>query len=144
MQVSACPWSPLRGPRTPQGGPGSRLGESYPRPVTFESTLGELGFRLERQARGVDHYARRPNRFLTYWVQVHDNGTALFTWEFAIGEYSATLGLQVGSDEHLNTFLFPREDARGPQDPAWLSGQIETTELLLRSVSLLDAEDGAS
>jgi hypothetical protein len=142
--VSACPWSPLRGPRTPQVGldPGSEshiLG-----PVMFESTLGELGFRLERQARGVDHYARRPNRFLTYWVQVHDNGTALFTWEFAIGEYSATLGLQVGSDEHLNTFLFPREDARGPQDPAWLSGQIETTELLLRSVSLLDAEDGAS
>jgi hypothetical protein len=112
--------------------------------VTFEAALGELGFGLERQARGVDHYSRRPNRFLTYWVQVQENGTALFTWEFAIAEYAATLGLQVGSDEHLNTFLFPRQDARGPQDASWLSGQIETTELLLRSFSLLDAQDGAS
>jgi hypothetical protein len=112
--------------------------------VTFQEALGELGFRLERQARGVDHYARRPNRFLTYWVQAHDNGSALFTWEFAIAEYAATLGLQVGSDEHLNTFLFPRADSRGPQDPAWLSSQIETTELLLRSVSLLDARDPQS
>jgi hypothetical protein len=104
----------------------------------------ELGFALERRARGVDHYARRPNRFLTYWVQVHDDGTALFTWEFAIGEYAATMGLQVGSDEHLNTFLFPRGDARGPQDEAWLAGQIETTELLLRSFSLIEPEDASS
>jgi hypothetical protein len=104
----------------------------------------ELGFVLERRARGVDHYARRPNRFLTYWVQIHDDDTALFTWEFAIGEYAATLGLQVGSDEHLNTFLFPREDARGLQDRAWLAGQIETTELLLRSFSLVEPEDVSS
>jgi hypothetical protein len=104
----------------------------------------ELGFVLERQVRGVDHHVRRPNRFLTYWVQIHDDGTALFTWEFAIGEYAATLGLQVGSDEHLNTFLFPRDDARGPQDAAWLAGQIETTELLLRSFSLVEPEAASS
>lgn len=112
--------------------------------MTFEDSLREMGFTLERGVRGVGHYARRPNRFLTYWVQAHPDGTALFTWEFAVAEYAATLGLQIGSDEHLNTFLFPRTDARGPQDPAWLAGQIETTEMLLRSISLLDAEDGAS
>ena len=112
--------------------------------VTFEGSLRELGFTLERQTRGVDHFARRPNRFLTYWVQAHDDGSALFSWEFAIGEYAATMGLQVGSDEHLNTFLFPQRDARGPQDAAWFAGQIETTELLLRSISLLDPDGEAS
>jgi hypothetical protein len=70
-------------------------------------------------------------------VHVQTDGTALFTWEFAIGEYMSTLGLQVGSDEHLNTFLFPREDTRGPQEPAWLAAQVERTEALLRSISFL-------
>ena len=112
--------------------------------MRFEESLGELGFTLERRSRGTAHYARRPHRFLTYWVQASDDGSALFTWEFAIAEFAATLGLQVGSDEHLNTFLFPRTDARGPQDPAWLAGQIETTELLLRSISLLDADGDGS
>ncbi|MGH2675557.1 MAG: hypothetical protein ACRDKA_05320 [Actinomycetota bacterium] len=109
--------------------------------MTFEETLPRLGFGLDRENRGVRHYARRPNRYLTYWLQSHDDGSALFTWEFAIGEYAAGLGLQVGSDEHLNTFLFPREDARGPQEPAWVASQVERTEALLRSVSLLAPED---
>ncbi len=112
--------------------------------MEFDAVLRDLGFKLERDNRGVRHYAQRPTRYLTYWVQAHEDGTALFSWEFAIAEFAAARGLQVGSDEHLNTFLFPRTDARGPQDPAWLAGQIETTEMLLRSVSLLDAEDGAS
>ncbi len=30
--------------------------------------------------------------------------TALFTFEFAIGEYLATKGIQIGSDETLNQF----------------------------------------
>ena len=109
--------------------------------MTFEETLGALGFSLDRESRGVRHYARRPNPYLTYWLQAHEDGTALFTWEFAIGEYAAGLGLQVGSDEHLNTFLFPREDARGPQDPAWLAAQLDRTEALLRSVSLMAADE---
>jgi hypothetical protein len=108
--------------------------------MPFEATLGEWSFALDRESRGVRHYVRRPNPYLTYWVQVHEDGTALFTWEFAIGEYAATLDLQVGSDEHLNTFLFPRRDARGPQDLAWLASQIERTEALLRSVSLDPAQ----
>jgi hypothetical protein len=100
--------------------------------------LDKLGFAPDRESRGVRHFARRPTAFLTYWVQAYDDGTALFTWEFAIGEYAASLGLQVGSDEHLNTFLYPRDDARGPQDAAWLASQLERTEAILRSFSLLD------
>jgi hypothetical protein len=108
--------------------------------VTFEDSLAALGFAFDREARGTRHYARRPNPHLTFWVQVYQDGTALFTWEFAIGEYAATRGLQVGSDEHLNTFLYPREDARGPQEPAWLASQIERTEALLRSITLLETD----
>jgi hypothetical protein len=106
--------------------------------VGFEEALRDLGFVSERSTRGVVHHAARPNPYLTYWVQTYPDGTALFTWEFAIAEYAATLGMQVGSDEHLNTFLYPQIDARGPQDPAWLASQLERTEALLRSVSLLD------
>ena len=104
----------------------------------FDESLESLGFRRDRETRGVRHFASHPNGFLTYWIQVHDDGTALFSWEFAIGEYAATLGLQVGSDEHLNTFLFPRDDTRGPQDPAWVAAQLERTEAVLRSFSLLE------
>ena len=106
--------------------------------MSFEGSLATMGFRLDRETRGIAHYAARPNRYLTYWVQSDEDGGALFSWEFAIAEYAATLGLQVGSDEHLNTFLFPRRDARGPQDPAWVAGQIERTEAVLRSFSLLE------
>lgn len=106
--------------------------------MTFEEALATLGFALDRESRGVRHFHRRPNAFLTYWLQTREDGTALFTWEFAIAEYAATLGLQVGSDEHLNTFLFPSDDATGPQEPAWVAAQIERTEALLRSVRLID------
>ena len=63
-----------------------------------------------------------------------------FSWEFAIAEFAAARGLQVGSDEHLNTFLYPRSDDRGPQDGAWLASRLERTEALLRSLSFLDPE----
>ena len=107
--------------------------------MSFEGSLAELGFRLDREVRGARYFVARPNPFLTYWLHAFDDGRALFTWEFAIGEYAATKGLQVGSDEHLNSFLYPRDDARGPQDAAWLAAQIERAEHLLRSFSLFDA-----
>ena len=109
--------------------------------MDFEGALRDLGFVLSRRSRGVDHYTRQENPYLAYTVQALPDGTALFTWELAIAEYVATLGMQVGSDEHLNTFLFPREDAHGPQDPAWVSAQIERTEALLGSVSFVDLEE---
>ena len=111
--------------------------------MDFEEALAQLGFIEERSSRDVRHFALRPNPFLTYWVQVHGDGDALFTWEFAIAEYMATLGLQVGSDERLNTFLYPREDTRGPQDPAWLVEQIDRVEAVLRSISFLDHPSGS-
>jgi hypothetical protein len=106
--------------------------------VTFEEALARFGFSLDRESRGVRHFVRRPNRYLTYWLQAREDGSALFTWEFAIAEFAADRGLQVGSDEHLNTFLFPREDTVGPQEPTWVAAQIERTEARLRSVRLLD------
>jgi len=107
--------------------------------VSFEEALRRRGFAPVRQSRGIRHFARKPNDFLTYWVQIRPDGTALFSWEFAIAEYVSTLGLQVGSDEHLNTFLYPKVDERGPQDPAWLTGCIDRAEAVLESVSLLEA-----
>lgn len=108
--------------------------------MDLEPTLRDLGFAFERQSRGALQYAARPNRFLTYWVHLYGDGTALFTWEFAIAEYAATRGLQVGSDEHLNTFLYPQHDSRGPQDPAWVAEQIDRTEAVLGTLSFLDAD----
>lgn len=108
--------------------------------MTFEEALAGFGFTLDREVRVTRHYLLRPSSYLTYWLQAREDGTALFTWEFAIGSFAASLGLQVGSDEHLNSFLFPREDASGPQEPAWVAAQIERTEALLRSVRLLEQD----
>lgn len=104
--------------------------------MTFEEALARLGFApaAGRSPRGVRAYAARPNPFLTYTVQCFDDGTALFSWEFAVGEYLSTRGIQFGSDEALNQFIFPRQDDRGPQEPGWLAGAIERAESLLASV----------
>ena len=106
--------------------------------MSFDGALRDLGFALDRESRGIRYFVARPNPFLTYAVHVADDGTALFTWEFAISAYASTKGLQVGSGEELNTFLYPREDVRGPQDPAWVAAQLERAEHALRSFSLLD------
>lgn len=108
--------------------------------VEFREALAELGFVTDRPTRGADLYVKRHNPYLTYWVHAYEDGTALFTWEFAIGEYVATLGMQVGSDEHLNTFLYPAADVRGTQDPVWLVQQMDHAEARLRSLSLVDPE----
>jgi hypothetical protein len=106
--------------------------------VAVEDALRDLGFVVDRRTRDASYHAARPTPYLTYWVHLYGDGSALFTWEFAIAEYAGTLGLQVGSGEELNTFLYPREDVRGPQDPAWVVAQIDATEAVLRSFSLLD------
>lgn len=101
----------------------------------FEETLAKLGFhRAERSSRGTQTYVAEPNPYLTYSVQAFDDGSALFTWEFAVGEYLRTKGIQFGSDETLNQFAFPREDERGPQDGAWLVGCVERAEAQLASI----------
>jgi hypothetical protein len=104
--------------------------------VDFDEALARLGFvpSSDRAPRGVRAFAARPNPFLTYTVQAFEDGTALFSWEFAVGEYLATKGIQFGSDETLNQFMFPRRDDRGPHDAAWLAGAIERAEAQLSSV----------
>jgi hypothetical protein len=106
--------------------------------MAFEEALRDLRFLLERDSRTSRSYVARPNRFLTYYVQTYEDGSALFTWEFAIAAWATSRGLQVGSGEELNTFLYPQNDARGPQDAAWVAAQIERTEALLRSASFLE------
>jgi hypothetical protein len=106
--------------------------------VEFEEALARYGFERsnERAPRGVRLYTASPNPYLTYTVQAFEDGTALFSWEFAVGEYLATKGIQFGSDETLNQFAYPREDIRGPQDAAWLAGAVEQAEVLLADVRL--------
>jgi hypothetical protein len=110
--------------------------------VDFEEALERLGFVTadERTARGVRLYEAHPNRFLTCWVHAYPDGTALMTWEFAIADYVATRGIQVGSNESLNTYLYPREDLRGPQDSAWLASALDGVEESLRALRFDDPE----
>jgi hypothetical protein len=111
--------------------------------MDFFETLGRLGFVLaqDRPSRGVQTYRAEPNRYLSYWVHTYEDGSALFTWEFAITDYLLERGMQLGSSERLNTYMFPVEDQRGPQESAWLAHVIETTEARLRSVDLADPEN---
>lgn len=104
--------------------------------MNFQEALVKFGFHPTsgRAPRGVRVLVAEPNPFLTYTVQAFDDGTALFTWEFAVGEYLRTKGIQFGSDETLNQFAFPREDIRGPQDGAWLVEAIERAEAQLASI----------
>jgi hypothetical protein len=110
--------------------------------VEFREALARLGFHESagRRPRGVEILTAEPNRYLTYTVQLFGDGTALFSWEFAVGEYLRTRGIQFGSDETLNQFMFPREDERGPQDAAWLAGAIDRAEDALRSIRFDEPE----
>ena len=104
--------------------------------MDFEETLATLGFHpaAGRTPEGVQVLVAEPNPFLTYTVQAFDDGTALFSWEFAVGEYLRTKGIQFGSDETLNQFMFPREDTRGPQDGGWLADAIQQAQTQLASL----------
>jgi hypothetical protein len=106
--------------------------------VDFQEAMTRLGFRrsVERGFRQgeVALYTARPNAFMTYSVHAYPDGSAMFTWEFALGDYLAERDIQVGSDEQLNQFMYPRQDLRGTQDGTWLIGAIERTEAQLSSI----------
>jgi hypothetical protein len=104
--------------------------------VDFDQAMTSLGFELveEHAARGSRVFRATPNGFLTYWVHAYEDGTALFTWEFAIVDFLATRDVQLGSSEALNTFMYPTRDDRGPQDGAWVVSAIDRTEALLQSL----------
>ena len=110
--------------------------------MDFREALSRLGFELsEEGTRDARRYRATPNRFLTYWVHVEEDGTALFTWEFAIVDYLATRHIQLGSGESLNTFMFPERDERGPQDGAWLVAAVDRAEATLQSLRFDAPED---
>src|SRR5439155_5506149 len=108
----------------------------------FFNDLEQLGFTASqaRPSRGARTFSLRPNAYLTYWVHVYDDGSALFTWEFAVTDYLLERGIQLGSSESLNLFMFPREDERGSQDPGWLAGVLERAEARLDSVDLVQPD----
>ena len=106
--------------------------------MEFREALVAHGFG-ESDERGVGstrsrQFVATPNRFMTYSIHAYEDGTAIFSWEFAIADYLAKHAIQIGSDEALNQFMFPREDVRGPQDAVWLDSVIERTELELASL----------
>jgi hypothetical protein len=110
--------------------------------VDFFDALGQLGFSAsqDRPSRGAQAFAFTPNRFLTYWVHVYDDDMALFTWEFAITDFLLERGIQLGSSETLNLFMFPKEDERGPQEAAWLAGAMDRVEERLRGVNFAEPD----
>ena len=108
--------------------------------MEFAEALDRFGF-ARSEGRGWSRdgttlYTAQPNAYLTSMVHAYEDGTALFSWEFALGEYLLTKGIQFGSDETLNQFAYPRADLRGRQDGAWLSSAIEGTEALLSTIRL--------
>ena len=113
--------------------------------MEFDEALAANGFRETDERRMGEGRGRQfvatPNRLMTYAVHAYDDGTAIFSWEFAIGDYLATRGIQIGSDEALNQFMFPREDARGPQDAGWLATAIDQAEAALASLRFDTPQD---
>jgi hypothetical protein len=112
--------------------------------MEFEEASEALGFR-PRQGRnvgtgGAQVLEAQPNPFMRYVLQVYADDTALFTWEFALGEYLALRGIQMGSDETLNQFIYPRQDLRGPQDGPWLISAVEQTQAMLAEIHLAQPE----
>ena len=104
--------------------------------MEFAEALARFGFAVSEGGRGfggrdAQLYVAQPNRYMTYTLHAYADGTAIFTWEFALADFLATRGIQVGSDEALNQFLYPREDLRGQQDGTWLTSAIERTEAML-------------
>jgi hypothetical protein len=101
--------------------------------MAFDDDLKLVGFRLTQERRdGTRTFALSRNRFLTYWLHVPagEAEEALFTWEFAIGEYMNEYGLQVGSNEPLNQYLFPQIDTQVEQDLAGVVKAMERTEAM--------------
>lgn len=104
----------------------------------FHDQLAALGFELQqRDRRGVLQYARRPNRFLTEWV--HDDGRELlFTWEFDLGEYCATMGWQIGAAETSFQILYPQYDVRIARDLEGVAIEVQRLEGQLSALDLAD------
>ena len=109
---------------------------------TLHDDLLALGFRLVEQTRRGDvQYSKAANLYLTYFVH-WDPGEneILFTWEFAVGEFFDHRGMQIGSNEALNLFLFPQYDSRGPTELSFVVGELDRVEQVFRGLNFIDAE----
>lgn len=103
----------------------------------FTSRLAALGFAIQENRRGVNQYARQPNPYLTQWV--HDDGDeALFTWEFALGEFFEAQGWQIGAAETSLHILYPQFDVRTERDADAIAVEIDRLESRLRTLDLVN------
>ena len=104
----------------------------------FFSELDALGFVLvQEDRRGVLQFARKPNRFLTEWV--HDYGdSALFTWEFDLGEFVAEMEWQIGAAETSFQILYPQFDVKLARDVDAVAVEIQRVEQRLSRLDLVD------
>jgi hypothetical protein len=108
--------------------------------VAFTDDLESIGFVFQSEGRaGVRHFTLPGNRFLTYYVHVQDEETGgVFSWEFALGEFCESRGLQVGANDVLNVFLYSDTDVPVPPSVASVVAQIDATETVLNSLRLAD------
>lgn len=106
----------------------------------FHDELLGFGFlAVQKDRRGTLQYARRPNRYLTEWV--HDDGTgALFTWEFALGEFCDAAGWQIGAAETSLHILYPQFDVELPREGAAVEAEIGRLEARLTGLNLVDPQ----
>lgn len=105
----------------------------------FHTDLTDLGFRLVQEGRGgVLQYSSRRSHYLTFWAH-HDPsaGTVLFTWELAIGELLDDQDMQLGANEPLNQYMFPKHDTRGPATADFIVSEMERIEGKLANLNLL-------
>jgi hypothetical protein len=104
----------------------------------FHAGLQSLGFALmQRDRRGTLQYARRPNAYLTEWV--HDYGDeALFTWEFALGEFCEAVGWQIGAAETSFQILYPQFDVKIARDVEAVAVEVQGLERRLNGLDLAD------
>lgn len=104
----------------------------------FHEDMTALGFKVMQEDRkGVVQYAMRATKYLTYWLHWDPGKSeALFTWELDIGEFMHDHEMQIGANETLNIFLFPKVDVRGPDDVRFVAGELDRVETALRTLDL--------
>lgn len=105
---------------------------------TFHDDLLTMGFlAVQKDRRGVLQYARRANSYLTEWL--HDDGSdALFTWEFALGEYCDAIGWQIGAAETSLHILYPQFDVKLRRDIEDVAVEVARLEQRLTGLNLAD------
>ena len=105
--------------------------------MSFRSELEAMGFELVQTNRGSERYTARGNRYLVLWVYTSPDGTAEFTWEYALGEYLKDHGFAVSVQDELSLMVFPTTDLRGPAEIVWITEQVAAAEAQLSSIDLL-------